>query len=118
MSNNEYIIEANDLICNYSDEKKSIKGVKLSELKIPRVGITVIFGRSGSGKSTLLSLLSGTRKPTRLLESSRLRLNSPSDDKEFNLLKDNLSAKGRLGFVFQEPHLIKQISAKSNAENA
>ena len=118
MSNNEYIIEANDLICSYSDEKKSIKGVKLSELKIPRVGITVIFGRSGSGKSTLLSLLSGTRKPTRLLKSSRLSLNCPSDDKEFNLLKDNLSAKGRLGFVFQEPHLIKQISAKSNAENA
>ena len=118
MSNKEYVIEASDLICNYSYEENSVKGIRLSELKIPRVGVTVIFGRSGSGKSTLLSLLSGTRKPTSLGENALLRLNSITKETQFDLLKDNLSAKGRLGFVFQEPHLIKQISAKSNAENA
>ena len=41
-----------------------------------------------------------------------------TDGETLDLLRDNFLARGRIGFVFQEPHLIKRISARSNAETA
>ena len=72
MSNKDYILQANNLCCNYSVNEAEIKGILVDKLLIPRVGITSIIGVSGSGKSTLLSLLSGARRPTQFQENSRL----------------------------------------------
>ena len=118
MTSKDYILHAKDLICNYSSSEGPIKGVTVEKLRIPRVGVTVIVGASGSGKSTLLSLLSGTRRPTVVKKSSKLTFFDTSTDAEIDLIGDNAAAKGRLGFVFQEPYLIKEISGRSNAEIA
>ena len=114
----EYVLEASDLICNYSDNEAQIRGVVVDRVAIPRVGITVIVGPSGCGKSTLLSLLSGIRKPTSTAQDSKLIFNSYEVGDTRDLLSNNRAALGRLAYVFQEPHLIKDISARSNAEIA
>ena len=118
MSTKDYILQANNLCCNYSVDEAEIKGILVDKLLIPRVGITSIIGVSGSGKSTLLSLLSGARRPTQLQANSRLEFIEETDGETLDLLRDNFLARGRIGFVFQEPHLIKRISARSNAETA
>ena len=114
----EYVLEASDLICNYSDNDSQIRGVMVDRVTIPRVGITVIVGPSGCGKSTLLSLLSGIRKPTTVTQYSELIFNGREFGDKRDLLSNNRAAEGRLAYVFQEPHLIKDISARSNAEIA
>lgn len=114
----KFVLEASDLICNYSEKTDQIRGVVVDRIAIPRVGITVIVGPSGCGKSTLLSLLSGIRKPTDTTEKSKLVFNDSEVSSSRDLLNDNRAAEGRLGYVFQEPHLIKDISARSNAEIA
>ena len=118
MDAKDNIIQANNLCCNYSVDEAEIKGILVDKLLIPRVGITSIIGVSGSGKSTLLSLLSGARRPTQLQKNSRLEFIEETDGATLDLLRDNFLARGRIGFVFQEPHLIKRISARSNAETA
>ena len=115
---NRFVLEAENLICNYSDDDGDVRGVVVEKLKIPKVGVTVIFGGSGSGKSTLLSLISGSRQPTLISDKSSLEfINNNSNDKA-DLIGNNLASRGYFGFIFQEPHLIKTISARSNAEIA
>ena len=114
----EYVLEASDLICNYSVNDAQIRGVIVDHVAIPRVGITVIVGPSGCGKSTLLSLLSGIRKSTSITTETKLIFNDSGNGDTRDLLNNNRAAEGHLGYVFQEPHLIKDISAKSNAEIA
>ena len=117
---NTFVLEAENLVCNYSDGDGDgdVRGIVVEKLKIPKVGVTVIFGGSGSGKSTLISLISGTRQPTQITDQTSLEfLNNNSNDKT-NLIDNNLASRGYFGFIFQEPHLIKTISARSNAEIA
>ena len=116
--NKEYILEASNLTCDYAEGEAKIRGVMVDSVAIPRVGITVIVGPSGCGKSTLLSLLSGIRRPTSFDENAQLIFNDCEFGKRLDLLSNNRAAVGRVGYVFQEPHLIKDISAKSNAEIA
>ena len=47
-----------------------------------------------------------------------LKFIEETDGETLDLLRDNFLARGRIGFVFQELHLIKRISARSNAETA
>ena len=114
----KYVLEAANLTCNYSSSDDRIRGIVVDHVAIPRVGVTVIVGPSGCGKSTLLSLLSGIRQPTSEQAKAKLIFSDSENGQTFNLLKNNRAAVGRLGYVFQEPHLIKDISAKSNAEIA
>ena len=114
----EYVLEASNLTCDYSNSDDKIRGVVVDHVAIPRVGVTVIVGPSGCGKSTLLSLLSGIRQPTAEQAKAKLIFSDVENGQTFNLLENNRAAVGRLGYVFQEPHLIKDISAKSNAEIA
>ena len=115
MMDQDYVIEANNLACDYSEDSDVTKGIVLAQVKIPRVGVTVIVGPSGSGKSTLLSLLSGIRKPSEQSEGAKLNFYDFEENIELNLLESKSARKAKLGFVFQEPHLIKEISARSNA---
>ena len=110
-----YVIDARNLACDYSQEGELTKGVVVKNVKIPRVGLTVIVGPSGSGKSTLLSLLSGIREPSRNDENSVLTFYDFQKKTELNLLQNKGAGQARLGFVFQEAHLLKEISARSNA---
>ena len=115
---NRFVLEAEKLICDYSDSDGDVRGVVVEKLKIPKVGVTVIFGGSGSGKSTLLSIITGSRQPTQISDQTSLEfINNNSNDK-IDLIGNNLASRGSFGFIFQEPHLIKTISARSNAEIA
>lgn len=117
------LITARNVGCIYSDkisektEAKALstKGIFVDSLAIPRVGITVITGKSGSGKSTLLGLLSRIREENAQSKNPLLKLHRKNGD--VSLLK-NEDIKGTMGFVFQEPHLIKNITVEANAELA
>ena len=113
----KFVLEAKELICDYSQDGNEVRGVIVDDLKIPKVGVTVIFGSSGSGKSTLLSLIAGSRKPTQINSKTFLKF-SKNSDIQADLIQNNLASRGSFGFIFQEPHLIKSISARSNAEIA
>ena len=113
----KFVLEAKELICDYSQDGNEVRGVIVDDLKIPKVGVTVIFGNSGSGKSTLLSLIAGSRKPTQINSKTFLKF-SKNSDIQADLIQNNLASRGSFGFIFQEPHLIKSISARSNAEIA
>ena len=114
--NTRFVLKASNLECDYSQNEDSTKGIVVNNVQIPSVGITVIVGPSGSGKSTLLSLLSGIRRPTSDTEGGVLKFHSSHGGDEIDLLASGSSGKANLGFVFQEPHLIKEISGRSNAE--
>lgn len=68
-----------------------------------------IVGPSGSGKSTLLNLIGGLDRPS----SGRLWLG----DTDVNALQGSALAKfrsQRVGFVFQDHHLLPQLNALEN----
>ena len=69
---NRFVLEAEKLICDYSDSDGDVRGVVVEKLKIPKVGVTVIFGGSGSGKSTLLSIITGSRRLTQISDQTSL----------------------------------------------
>ncbi len=72
---------------------------------------TVLRGPSGSGKSTLLSLLGGLARPT----SGRIRFR----DQVLSALSERFLSEFRrreVGFVFQQFHLIRGLSARQNVE--
>jgi putative ABC transport system ATP-binding protein len=78
-------------------------------LSIPPRRITVFKGPSGSGKTTLLSLLGCLARPT----SGRITL----FDREITSLPERFLTEVRrktFGFIFQQFHLIKGITALEN----
>ena len=62
-----------------------------------------IVGASGSGKSTLLRLLSGSILP-----------NPPSKVQVNNLFPRENTAEGNIGFMFQEPTLMPNLTVEEN----
>ena len=89
------------------NEFVAIEGVTLS---IASHQATVLKGPSGSGKTTLLSLIGGMAKPT----SGRIRV----QDKEITSLPERFLTGIRrktFGFIFQQPNLIKGLTALENA---
>jgi ABC-type lipoprotein export system ATPase subunit len=70
-----------------------------------------VTGRSGSGKSTLLNLIGGLEQPT----SGRVLI----DGRE--VWREPLAARHRrelVGFVFQQHHLLPNLTARGNVEVA
>ena len=68
-----------------------------------------VMGPSGSGKSTLLNILGGLDAPT----SGRVAL----DGQEISALSGNALARFRaekIGFVFQQFHLVPYLTALEN----
>jgi putative ABC transport system ATP-binding protein len=88
------------------DEFTAIEGVSLS---IDAVKATVFKGPSGSGKTTLLSIIGCMAKPT----AGRVFV----DGREITSLPDRfltLIRRRTYGFIFQQFHLIRGISAVEN----
>lgn len=87
----------------------SLAVVNRVDLAISAGETVAIVGPSGSGKSTLLNLIGSLEQPT----SGRILLG----DLEVNALSGQELAQfrsGRVGFVFQEHHLLPQLSALEN----
>jgi ABC-type lipoprotein export system ATPase subunit len=96
-----------------SDEPPDFAGVFVKELAIPAGSFMAIVGASGSGKSTLLSLISGLKKPNFAADQAVLALDL-ANDRRLNLLNEEQPEPGDIGYIFQEPHLMKPLSAYLN----
>jgi molybdate transport system ATP-binding protein len=95
------------------------------DLRLPSLGITVLFGHSGSGKTTLLRCIAGLQHAPQ----GFLAINGKTwQDSEHNLFLP--THKRSLGYVFQEANLfahltvlgnlcygLKRIKQNSNSEN-
>jgi ABC-type lipoprotein export system ATPase subunit len=73
--------------------------------------LLVVTGRSGSGKSTLLNLIGGLEQPTsgRILIDGRELWREPRAPRHRREL---------VGFVFQQHHLLVNLTARANVEVA
>jgi putative ABC transport system ATP-binding protein len=79
------------------------------DLEIAGGAVTALRGPSGSGKTTLLTLIGAMARPTR----GRIYLG----DREIAVLPERFAAEVRrnaFGFVFQNHHLIRGLSALEN----
>ncbi|MFN8091132.1 MAG: ABC transporter ATP-binding protein [Vicinamibacteria bacterium] len=87
-------------------EVRALDGI---DLAIPPNQLTVFSGPSGSGKTTLLSVIGGMTRPT----EGRVRL----DGEDVSAYPERfLTALRRVtfGFVFQDLHLVRGLSALEN----
>jgi putative ABC transport system ATP-binding protein len=84
----------------------ALEGITLS---LPLGRMTVFAGPSGSGKTTLLSIIGGMARPT----TGRIRIG----DLEITSLPERFLSdlrRNRFGFIFQDYHLIRGITALEN----
>ena len=89
----------------------SIEALRDVSLHVAPGELLVVTGRSGSGKSTLLNLIGGLDQPT----SGRILI----DDRE--LWREPRAPRHRrelVGFVFQQHHLLVNLTARANVEVA
>ncbi len=99
------LIEVRDVIKEY-DTAHALRGVNTEIEKGQWINI---IGPSGSGKSTLLNIISGLDAPTNgdvIIDSVNI-----------NVLKEDDMARFRrekMGFIFQQSHLIPYLSAVEN----
>lgn len=71
--------------------------------------LTALFGASGSGKSTVLNMIAGLQKPAR----GRIAIDGMTlldTEKRISLPPH----RRRVGFVFQDAHLLPHLSVRSN----
>ena len=78
-------------------------------LTFPNIGLISIIGKSGSGKSTLLNIIGGIVSPSKgEVFYDNTNSNTFTTD-EYNSLRNNY-----LGFIFQEFHLLNQLTVYDN----
>lgn len=103
------LIKAEGLSKVYGGGENKVTALHRANLQIAEGDFISIMGPSGSGKSTLLHLLSGLDFPT----EGRLSY----DGKDIYGLNDKeLSAfrRRRIGFIFQQFHLLPVLTAREN----
>ena len=108
--NDQTILELSDVSKTYPQARDTAVTV-LSDisLKVPAGQAMAIVGPSGSGKSTLLNLIGALDRPT----SGTVRL----DGRDLTTLSTTELAeirRSRIGFVFQQHHLLPQCTVLEN----
>lgn len=102
-------IEARELSKIYGEGERQVRALDRACLEILPGDFLSVTGPSGSGKSTLLHLLSGLDRPTsgELLYDGR---------DIYDMTDRELSAfrRRRIGFVFQQFHLLPVLTAREN----
>jgi len=103
------IIKTNKLCKSFSVGSKQLHVIKNLDLEIEEGAFTVIMGSSGSGKSTLLYAISGMDKPT--LGEVWF---SGQNIAEFTNDQLAVFRRKNCGFVFQQIHLMENMSVMDN----
>lgn len=106
----EVVIKTDKLSKSFSIEGKQQHIIKNMDLEIYKGDFTVIMGPSGAGKSTLLYALSGMDKPS----LGKIMY----DGEDISKMNDDALAVFRrkhCGFVFQQIHLVENLSIMDNA---
>lgn len=106
---NKIVMKTKDLCKSFSTDGEQNHILNNINMELYEGEFTVIMGPSGSGKSTLLYSLSGMDKPT----SGEVLY----DDKDIGRFKEKELSRLRnndFGFVFQQMHLINNLSLFEN----
>lgn len=103
------LIDAQNICKIYDGAGPKVSVLNGVSLQVERNELLVVTGISGSGKSTLLSILGCLDRPS----AGRLAIDGTDTE---DLTRDRLATlRGqRIGFVFQQSHLLKQMTALEN----
>lgn len=105
----EIVLKTSDLSYAYPKGSKLI----FSDLVLGKQEHTLVLGDSGSGKSTLLNLIGGFSRPS----SGHIDINGQQLDVLSGPRLDRYRAQN-LGFIFQEAHLLRNLSVAENIQLA
>lgn len=109
MSTNKQIYQLKDIHFSYSIGSQRVDAVRGISLDIPEQTLVTFSGPSGSGKSTLLNIL-GLIEPVQtgqmLFQNEEITL---MHQKQLNAIR-----KYKIGFIFQQFHLIPVFTAEEN----
>jgi lipoprotein-releasing system ATP-binding protein len=103
------MLEACGIVKQYADGAAGLRVLDGVSFTLAPGGRLTVMGRSGSGKSTLLAILGGLEQPT----AGQVRLDG------IDAFAGNAAARAafrnrRIGFVFQEHHLLDGCTALDN----
>lgn len=102
----EIIVQAKNLSFQYPNSKQAIF---FKDIEINKKEHTLLLGDSGTGKTTLLHLLSGLSKPS----TGKVWINE-NDIYQFSNSQLDTFRGQHIGFIFQEAHLIKNLTIEEN----
>jgi putative ABC transport system ATP-binding protein len=105
------VLSLEDVVKTYGSGETMVRALRSVSLTVRRGDFVAIIGPSGSGKSTLMNILGCLDVPT----SGRFLF---SGDDVSEMTDDQLAdiRNLRIGFVFQQFHLLKKLSAWRNVE--
>jgi putative ABC transport system ATP-binding protein len=103
------MIRVSDLRKSYQSGEDQVEALRGVSFEVPRGAFTFIVGPSGSGKSTLLYLLGALDTPSSgTIDIDESALTSMSE------VEQDVVRRQKLGFIFQQFNLIKNLSAVGN----
>lgn len=109
MLNEQVLIEAEDIVKNYTTGTSDLQVLKGMSFQIKKGEAICLLGASGAGKSTLLQILGTLDRPT----SGQIKY---AGENIFELGDEQLAhfRNQKMGFVFQFHHLIQEMTALEN----
>jgi putative ABC transport system ATP-binding protein len=108
---NDHVLRLENVTKTYRSANHEVTAINDVSIGLPKATLNAIIGPSGSGKSTLLNLMGALDTPTTgevYLDHVAL---SGLDEKQLTAIR-----RDRVGFVFQQFHLIPNLSAAENVE--
>ncbi|XAM00846.1 ABC transporter ATP-binding protein [Phycisphaeraceae bacterium D3-23] len=104
------ILHATNLKRTFTEAGRALAVLRGVDLSVTRGEWLSILGRSGSGKSTLLHLIGGLDRPT----AGKVLFNGGTDITQLRGGKLDRYRNNHVGLVFQQYHLLPELSALEN----
>jgi len=106
---NGHILVASDLVKHFESGARAVRAVDGVSFRVPRGRMVAIRGPSGCGKSTLLNLIGALDTP----DDGALRVDGV-DVRGLTGGREVAYRRRKVGFVFQQFHLVPHLSALEN----